>query len=519
MPMNHYKSCRYTAFISYAHRDDERFNHWVTCFSEELAVAIGSGLRDKVHPIHLSSKNGPMNGSLDAGLRENIAASFFTILVVHDAYVESGWCRREIEIFREVFGTEGLEKRLFIVAMSKTAMERLLEDETVSQHILDDQTWKRFFSNSAPDIPLEIYQGKPPLQANEFHREFRPLGDYLVDRLRENVRESPNAFAFQAARTPARPQKQDAAPPATEAPKQRSAIIGVTTSDIEKVTEALAVTLADGGAKVRQLDRDALMSGLGTLRDADCLILPFSHCEPLMPNLEGGHLAFQRDAWLGFGKPDSALVWVDMRSASTVESAAMKHRQFLKDCSARAVTPAQQVSRSAAEHQHVPSDAVRIYIEDNKPERRLWETLGEQLKRKWDEIGGQLKPPLYVRPRALPIDNIDQHPHLNDADGIVLLWGKKTSESLVSHIGKVEGKLSGRDIAPGIVAYLMPPQQDPRQPMPAWGWPVLRFEASNLQEIDVVNDEADELKDFLQKILRHTRRRRGCDGAPGSFPF
>ena len=124
-------------------------------------------------------------------------------------------------------------------------------------------------------------------------------------------------------------------------------------------------------------------------------------------------------------------------------------------------------------------------------------------------------PPLALRPRGLPVDQIDSFPNLDDADGVVLLWGKKTSDALVAQINKVENKMApGRDAAPGIVAYLMPPQQA-SEPLPAWGWQVLRFDARDEEAIDVVVEERDELMRFLRKALRRCQLREGGAGVPG----
>jgi hypothetical protein len=163
--------------------------------------------------------------------------------------------------------------------------------------------------------------------------------------------------------------------------------------------------------------------------------------------------------------------------------------------------------------------SVRIYIESNRNERNLWEALGEQIRQRWDaltrEIAPERVPPLSLHPRGLPVDQIDTFPNLDDADGVVLLWGKKTSDALVAQINKVENKMApGRDAAPGIVAYLMPPQQA-SEPLPAWGWQVLRFDARNEEAIDVVADERDELSRFLRKVLRRCQLREAAAGATG----
>jgi hypothetical protein len=156
---------------------------------------------------------------------------------------------------------------------------------------------------------------------------------------------------------------------------------------------------------------------------------------------------------------------------------------------------------------------VRIYIESNRHERTLWRALGEQVQAQWQAVCAELapgrEPPLVLRPRGLPVDELDAYPSLDDADGVVLLWGRKTSDALVAQINKVEAKLpGGADTAPGIVAYLMPPQHS-TEPLPAWGWQVLRFDAADEARVDVVADEQGELRRFLVDVFERHRARTG----------
>jgi hypothetical protein len=234
----------------------------------------------------------------------------------------------------------------------------------------------------------------------------------------------------------------------------------------------------------------------------------------------GGHLELQRDAWLKKGKPPDHLHWLDLRtapppSAEWQGSAAFVGRLGVAPLNLQAL--AEQLQPRSTGVATPGSQGVRIYIESNRHERTLWEPLGEQIRRKWDELCRSLTPqrvpPLTLRARGLPVDQIDSFPTLDDADGVVLLWGRKTSEALVAQINKVENKMPpGRDAPPGIVAYLMPPQQS-TEPVPAWGWQVLRFNATNEDDIDVVDDERDELKRFLKRVFER-RQQRDTGGTP-----
>ena len=184
------------------------------------------------------------------------------------------------------------------------------------------------------------------------------------------------------------------------------------------------------------------------------------------------------------------------------------------------VPPAPPLARPPAPPPSPPAAAapspLRIYIESNKHERNLWEPLGEQIQRKWNALSASVAPdrlpPLLLRARGLPVDRLEEFPTLDDADGVVLLWGRKTSETLVAQIDKVERKTSpGRDAAPGIVAYLMPPQQA-SEPVPAWGWQVLRFDVQGEDAVDVLDDEQDQLTRFLKKVYRRRVQREGQGG-------
>ena len=121
-----------------------------------------------------------------------------------------------------------------------------------------------------------------------------------------------------------------------------------------------------------------------------------------------------------------------------------------------------------------------------------------------------MAPPLELNHAGVPIDDMRGFESLENADGFVLLWGKKEPSSLVAQINQVEGRIpKDRDLPPGIVAYLMPPQPDMGESVPAWGWKVLRFNAQPLDRLDVVDKEADRLDTFLRKILDRVQRRRG----------
>ena len=76
--------------------------------------------------MHLSGRNGPLYGSLPDALLNNVADSYAMIIVVFNAYTKSDWCLQELEYFKQTFGVEGLRQRLYVVALSKSAMDDIV---------------------------------------------------------------------------------------------------------------------------------------------------------------------------------------------------------------------------------------------------------------------------------------------------------------------------------------------------------------------------------------------------------
>ena len=181
-----------------------------------------------------------------------------------------------------------------------------------------------------------------------------------------------------------------------------------------------------------------------------------------------------------------------------------------------ATSPTERAGPPAAPAPDPDGQSATIYIESNRQERTLWQPLGEALRRRWDELqtptvpGG---PAMQLRVRGLPVDQLAQFPPLTEADGVVLLWGQKTSSALLKNINEVEDKfLPGDEVALCAVAYLMPPQPD-NGPVPAHGWQVLRFHVGKQDEPAIAEDEAEALDRFLKRVAERARRRPGKSSA------
>ena len=515
------KDCKFSAFISYAHADDVAWFDWVSHFRYELDRGLGALLRGmRLPPSHLSSDNGPVAGVLSDKLRQAVEDSFAMIIVVHDNYAQSEWCLRELEYFKSLFGEQGLRERLYVVALSESAILGVSGGTTWQQLLPGgEQVWMPFFDPADRNRPIDVYMG-PGLVAPAFREPFIRLRGDLAGKLKVTA-SAPAPLV----------QRGPAAPTAPTAASAARVLFGFVAPACEPAVRAALGTLNAAGQPASMLLQDAVFNDFADFDSAEQLVLAFDGAPLLMGSIApGGHLQVQHEAWLRRGRPADRVHWLDLspEPATTDPApdpapgpgAAARNTAaaYVASLGAQAVDVRMLAQRlQALRATRLPAapaaaaPGVRIYIESNHNEPNLWEPLGDQLRVKWEALSRELSAggvaPLRLRTRGLPLEQIDEFPDLDDADGVILLWGQKTSDALVAQINKVENKLRpGRDAPPGIVAYLMPPQQS-SEPIPAWGWKVLRFDATDAENIDVLEAERDELKRFLRQVHeRHQQR-------------
>jgi TIR domain len=207
---------KHTVFMSYAHDDDIGWARWITKYDEELNRGLQSRLRELNLPqTHLSSKNGPINGPLGKALKDSIDASFAMIVFVHDGYLRSPWCLQELKYFRDLHGPDGFRARLFIVAMSRRAIDILAKrPEWLDLFPDPDPVWMRFHQRpeDLPNQPIGMFlrdpQGTDAVMATEFLQPFFQLREKLVETFQEAADLDPDLFksaepALRAAPIPA----------------------------------------------------------------------------------------------------------------------------------------------------------------------------------------------------------------------------------------------------------------------------------------------------------------------------
>ena len=194
MQFRHFEDFSFCAFFSHAHGDDDAWGQWITKFATELDRTLPGRLRRSIKslPVHLSSLNGPMKGELSRELMANVDRSFVMVLFVHDGYLESDWCLRELEYFKTLFGDDGFRERLFVIAMSKPAVEKLFAGGDWQRVCpFPDQMWLPFFDAAKPGRPMAIHGSdmytKEVLIAPEFWTKFVDVRENLVTMIYEHV--------------------------------------------------------------------------------------------------------------------------------------------------------------------------------------------------------------------------------------------------------------------------------------------------------------------------------------------
>ena len=493
------KSCRYSAYISHAQADDDAWGGWVSDFGRVLEHRLrerASGF--DVPPPRLASAGLSSDSAVQALLGE-LALSFALIAVVHDHFVASRWCLKELELFHGLVGPAAFRERLYVVAMSQSAMRRL-ESNATWQRLVGPgmQVWTPFFSADRPDAPVRVYADEArQTLSREFFDPFDRLLTDLAEKIDRSVQTAP-APVSAAAPSPAQPR----------------VLIGVVSLELDARVISLRRQLRELGVQADSLNREALYGEFPEFASADLLLLPFNDAQPMVSTVAtGGHLALQRDAWLRRGKPADALVWVDMRHVPAAQPVFKEHAGFIADIAAGSVRSEAVLARlggSQTSDDDESPDALHIYIESSESEPLLWRAIGDLLVRRWDSRQRSDDDVAWrgaLRPCALRVDDLNRMATLHDAAAVILLAGRKSDQALLAMIDQVERLLPDAEtVASAIVTYLSPVRVWEMSRVRARGWPVLQFVAASGDAFVVVPDDAAQLDRFLDKVLLHRNR-------------
>lgn len=494
-------------FLSYAGGDYDAYPDWFKVFEKMMLARLRAKIRNAADvSLYSYRRNGSVAGDLRKELAGQIERAAAMVMFVHENYLGSDDCRFEWETFVRYVGREKLDTRLFPVALSRRAWEELRRQPSWKDLVDRDrvQLCSEYFGTEVQLPGNEGYGSPMPayLKVDEQTLQPNPSFSDLLDRL-----VSPLAAAIVEHATVA---------PRSMLDNHRTFFIGACSPDLQAEVDSLEQELKKTGADVRRVKEDDLSQidlAAEVFNTPGELLLPYHDGALRLPNNEGGHLNLQRQAWERAGNSIASLQWIDMRHVPPARAPSEKQKEAMQALIRKPVTPAQFLAQLRP---RVSTSRATIYIESNANELDHWDGLGRRLLPHWLSVAENGRPPkLAFGHMGLPINREPALASLADADGVILLWGKKEPESLVAQISSVESRLDKDDLAPGIVAYLMPPRETEQESVPAYGWKVLRFNAPNEDDIDVVSTDAERLRKFLRAVHARVEKRQ-ADARAGS---
>lgn len=182
----------HAAFLSFSTRDDDAYFGWITHFYEELGVALPARAgTERRLPIFHTGVRPLVAGDVGVGLREAAHQSFALVIFVHHGYVLSPYCLAELTAFRDRFGDRGLNERLYVIAMSESAIRQLeARAEWAPILQLGRHVWIRFFQEDDTDEPVVMRMagrsGKYSLDS-AFTRPFTAFLNHLAKQIRDDI--------------------------------------------------------------------------------------------------------------------------------------------------------------------------------------------------------------------------------------------------------------------------------------------------------------------------------------------
>lgn len=167
-------------FISYAHADDQPLTAgargWVTDLADRLQKSLAMKPGGAATKVWMDHRLEP-NRRVDPALAERVGAADAFVAVLSPRYLESRWCRDEIEGFAARHGA--VAERVFLVEMAPT------DRAAWPAPVRDVSTlcfWSQAFDEPAP-MPLG-WPSPDPAGDRPYWRALNELAHFVSDRLR-----------------------------------------------------------------------------------------------------------------------------------------------------------------------------------------------------------------------------------------------------------------------------------------------------------------------------------------------
>lgn len=443
-------------FISFAGQDSQV---WRDTFKEELGRCLG-----ETFELFYSEKAPIMSGRLESKLVEKLDATHALVSLIGPGYLNSSWCRLEIEKFFK----ERADRKDRFVAICLT--------KTVFDGVEAWDPWKAAGLSGFAKVPLYDKNGDAFLAKLQGSDGTSEINQYFSKKVQEVAHEVMRILAL-----PEEPAGDQSAPPLI--------VIGAVSKTLESSAKELEQSILEkvGSAKVRlirmtkkQLENDdpADSEIAKALSGCALFIVPVADEHPMLVS-SGGHVQMQKDRWeqaqsekqsekqgTSLGVP-KLLFWdvagVDIPEEERAKS---KHADFLKELPKLRMTPVELASqvKQLLYPEYPPPPGSRSYaqiaqivIEANTKEEISPEPLKARMEKLWQKIQRELPETQGVGLSIYPMSVARMRAIKKDlhADAIILLWGRKDDGAVFAQIESVD-----RDCSPPkrFLAYLAPPQ-------------------------------------------------------------
>lgn len=508
---------RKLVFISFAGADSEV---WRDTFKEELERLLKTPGEQVC--FFYSASDPIMSGKLDEKIATALDASHALVSIIGPGYLQSAWCRFEIEHFFEKSKREERKSRFVAVCLDRDVFDRVEEWET----------WK---AAGLPGIAkVDFYHADgATVQATLEHKGGKGrINEFFTSKVKQIATEMKTILSRSEPKRAA-----DDPPPLplivigatdgtfvdTFANDLERLLLDKITPELVRVTRLSMNQLRNDDPEDSEIAKELAVSAL--------FVVPVSDEEPdLRSHGAGGHVRMQRDRWAQAKGPMAQAQ--DKRSAGSSgvpqpvfwavtgvdvpkeRRAKDKHANFLEGLPKLAAAPAEMASqvKQLLFPEYPPPPEVgaiaKIVVEDNAKAGISPKPLQTRMEKLWQAIQRELPATQGIRLLVHPMSVATMRKLKKDlgADAVILLWGSKDDVAVYAQVENVD-----RDCAPvrRFLAYLAPPQ--PKKPEEQYlGWELLPFRVRTRRNRPTVvkefNVASAQMKEFLTDLAREKQR-------------
>ena len=523
---------KHDAFLSYARLDNEDRNGLIERIRDKLEKKIKSriikkryDLKGREVSIFRDKDNLEKSGEIADQLAPHVRNSWFLFVFMSEHYLNSSWCDKELDWFKENFRGETTEalKHTIIVVLEKGALS---------------SGWKSYLSGEDRPLYIEFFDKSGETHdfysnvISEVGMDINPAVDNTLDQIAAHITEmalreqlippkrsvpEPRPIPPLSVVSPPTPGLADNSQkplqkPSSTTEKPRIAI-GLVTPDLEDVRNRLREALeAEGNIEVQALDLEdfkKLEDVEMRVERAALFIQPYSY-HPVefdyfnMP--DGGHLEFQESLVKniqkslqeqGEAKPIPIWHWYPEGQPGGIEPGGRqdldkenRHFAYIEGLRKRAKTErpedmAKEIMKflGLCRDSRSPYQLPTVMIESTPEDQERSERIAQAIAGLWTshdefkECG-----PLLTYP--LEWNMLDEFTaYLRNCDGFVFVYGSKQYGSLFHQVQRLDSNLKLIGWEPGRAVIAVPPEKKAKDQKGFWNM-VRFYENGQLHEDD-----------------------------------